>query len=159
VGIELKYRDAEASDCQTIYGWINDPVARQNSFSTELIPYESHESWFMARILQKENPYLVFYPDASPDKIIGQVRVEVKPEGLLVGIVLAPDWRGKGLASVMLQKAALHVRTILKSTVPLLAMIKQQNKASIKVFEQAGFIKKDTVIISDTPSYIYEKKI
>lgn len=47
-------RKATIADMDLLFEWANDPLVRQNSFTTEKITYEEHQRWFW-KALEREN--------------------------------------------------------------------------------------------------------
>ena len=52
--MECYLREAIIEDIDILCKWANDPLVRQNSFSTEKIRYEDHVKWFN-RVLKGDN--------------------------------------------------------------------------------------------------------
>lgn len=131
----LDCRLVNEDDVKLIYEWNNDPVTRANSHNTAKIEYADHEKWFAERIINEKLDFLLFSYNKIP---CGSVRIERKENENVIGIAIAPQFRGKKLATVILNKAgeyfyAKHGRK------EIAAYIKKQNLPSIKSFERAGY--------------------
>lgn len=72
--MECYLREATIEDIDILYKWANDPLVRQNSFSTEKIRYEDHVKWFN-KVLKEDNYAQYIYMDG--ENPIGQVHVKV----------------------------------------------------------------------------------
>jgi RimJ/RimL family protein N-acetyltransferase len=76
----------------------------------------------------------------------------------MIGITVAPSFRGKGLASRLLKKSCdKFISTTHRNKI--YAYIKNDNIPSIKSFERAGFVFNNNVKINDIQAleYIYER--
>jgi RimJ/RimL family protein N-acetyltransferase len=135
-GLVLKLRFVNAEDCKRIWEWANDPTIRSVSFSSEPIPWENHCRWFSAKLL---DPNCLFFIALSPGNIpIGQIRYEVNGKEAVVSVSLAPDQRGKGYGSHVIQLASQNLFS--STSVELIhAYIKPDNLSSIRAFARAGF--------------------
>jgi RimJ/RimL family protein N-acetyltransferase len=152
---QLDFRNATSEDCDRVYSWVNDPDTRANSYQNNSIEYGDHVAWFHARIDRLDQPYLVFFEVLNPNETVGQVRFDRKPEGLVVGITVAPAHRGKGYAALMLKLAVNHLRNILNMHEPFHAWIKKGNTPSERAFISAGFSLRREELISGNPSFLY----
>jgi len=152
---QLKFRAVRVDDCDLVFSWINDSNTRLNSFQGSPIHYDSHVEWFLNRVARVNEPYLIFYTQEKHENAVGQVRFDRKPEGLVVGITVAPEHRRKGLASIMLRLAVNYLRNNLNLTEPFRAWIKVENLPSSKAFTAAGFRLVGESEIKGIPSYLY----
>lgn len=124
-------RLAGPEDCADIYRWRNDPVTRNNSFNTEPIPYEAHVKWYQGALNDGSKIILIAVNDQEK---IGMVRFDLKPAGeALINVVIAPEKRGQGFGSVILEKACQYIfdQTAITN---ITAEIKKENVQSIKAF-------------------------
>ncbi len=131
----MKCRFATIEDIRITYEWACDILVRDNSFNQSTFSLEDHKSWFLEKINSEDALFLIFESDDKSR--IGIVRFEIKDTFALIGITVAPLQRGKGYASEML---VLALKMYSKNNdLPVFAYIKDQNIASIKAFEKAGF--------------------
>lgn len=149
----ILFRKAAPEDCALVYAWFQDPVTRANSFSRSQVTFEDHSQWFLSRIQQTDAPYWVFYQAEHPEILIGQVRIDLKAEGPVIGINLAPEHRGHGYAAIMLRLAAASFSK--QNKAPIRAWIMNSNTASGKAFTAAGFRFDHEEIIEGIPSSLY----
>ena len=130
---EIIIRRAEPSDMRRIFELSNDPLVRANSIHPEPIEWATHEKWFANAVV---NPRLKFYlAEGADGALIGQVRFEEREDGWLVSISLTAEFRGKGLAHVVLMKAME-----MSGQQCFIAEISSDNLASLSLFERCGFI-------------------
>lgn len=130
---EVIIRKAELRDMRVVFELSNDPLVRANSIHSELIDWTTHEKWFANALV---NPRLKFYiAESTGGALIGQVRFEGREDGWFVSISLAAEFRGKGMAQVVLMKAMEA-----SGQQCFIAEIGSDNLASLSLFERCGFI-------------------
>ena len=133
----ITLRPATAGDADLLLAWANDPETRAASFRPEPIPRDDHVRWLAARLASPRSRVLI----GEVDGPVGQVRFELAADGAAeIGVVVAPERRGEGLASELLHAAVDAART--DSAFPVtrfIARIRVENTASIRAFGRAGF--------------------
>ena len=136
-------RLATTSDCKTVWEWANDPVTRNASFSSEIIPWENHVNWFNIKLMDKN--CLFYIIEDKNSTLIGQVRFQIEENHAIVSVSLAIESRGKGFASPILQISSKKVfeNTAVKT---IRAYIKPTNTSSIQAFVKANFISNGLVL-------------
>jgi RimJ/RimL family protein N-acetyltransferase len=149
-------RRATEADRDLLLAWANDPETRASSFHSQTIEPGEHAAW-LARVLGSEtDELLVGEIDGVP---IGQVRLSRDELGVAeIGISVAPEARGRGLGSGLLQAAIEHGRT--RSTPPVRtfrARVRIENAASRRLFEGAGFAVRREAMCDGQPCRIYER--
>lgn len=127
-------RKAEIDDLYTVFQWINDPLVRANSFSTEEISLEQHTNWFKNKIKDKNTLYLI---SEFNNVRVGQVRFEIKNGEYIIGVLLDEKFRGKGFSSKIIQLSIEEFFKTDNSTI--FAYIKNSNFASLSTFHKCGF--------------------
>jgi UDP-2,4-diacetamido-2,4,6-trideoxy-beta-L-altropyranose hydrolase len=134
--VRLTLRRAVTQDCRLIWEWANDPEARAVSFSSDPIPWESHECWFAAKLRDRN---CLFYVGVEPDNNpIGQIRFDVTGAEGVVSVSLAPQSRGKGLGPALIVQGAEQLFAQSDAHV-VHAYIKTENQGSVIAFEKADF--------------------
>lgn len=139
---EFSIRMAKIDDMKNVFELSNDDLVRQNSIHIEKIDWETHVEWFKARINKIDEPFYIV--EDKNGKFMGQLRFDKQNDDFVVSVSIAPEFRGKGLASEILSEAIK--KSGLKN---LSAYIFDFNEASKNAFEKAGF-KKDNLI-----KYVY----
>jgi len=99
----VKLRPAAMVDCQRIWVWRNDPETRAASFDTAEIPWDEHQRWFSASL---ERPDRRIYLITVEDRPQGVARLDVVGSEAAVSIHLAPEARGRGIGTAVLQELA-----------------------------------------------------
>ena len=133
----MRAREATEADAGLLLGWRNDPRTRQSSRSTAVVAMDEHLAWLRGVLADPGRLLLVVEHEDQP---AGTVRFDRRDgDGWEVSITLAPESRGRGLSGAVLaegERAArdrLGVRTVL-------AAVHQDNTASAKLFERAGYV-------------------
>ena len=133
----LKLRTVRQEDCEVLWRWANDPIARAASFSSEPITWDDHLRWFNKKLNSSNCYHFIAFNDQ--DELIGQIRFDVDEQlESVVSISLANNQRNQGYGKLILQMA---INELLKyiSVNNIQALIKPKNLASIKLFESVGF--------------------
>jgi RimJ/RimL family protein N-acetyltransferase len=154
---KILFRVLQDSDVQLYFDWANDPSVRQNSYHSKTISLQEHTDWFNRKVKDPNCLMLLFFDHLEHP--IGQVRIQSdEDQRAVIGISNDPLYRGKGYASIMIQKAT-DVFLKENPTTTILAYIKTQNQASVKAFESAGFKLTDTITYEGCLSYLYTKQL
>jgi RimJ/RimL family protein N-acetyltransferase len=121
--------DVKIENADILLEWRNDPSTRAASHDSHFISKEEHYAWLKGFLNKNDKYFFVAYKDDIP---VGSVRA-VSVNGLwCLSWVIAPSFRGRGLAKDML---ALLVEKI---DGPMQAEVKVNNHPSIKVAEHIG---------------------
>ncbi len=137
----LSVRDADESDSRDIWAWRNDPVTRQNSRNKEEIPWENHVNWYSKAL---ENPGKKLFVGIDGEIKVGRIMFDKIGEGLAeVGVIIAPEGRGRGYGSELIRIGSLEYFSREESIREILAECQRDNPASFKAFERAGYVKRD----------------
>lgn len=124
-----------SKDTLDVYKLSNQPSVRSASFSQGKINLEDHRKWFKNKL--NDNNVIMLKASIS-GKLAGQVRLDIKDKTALVGISTSEEFRGKGVASKLLQAAIHEARNRKIRTID--ALIKSNNHASIGLFEKNGWV-------------------
>jgi UDP-2,4-diacetamido-2,4,6-trideoxy-beta-L-altropyranose hydrolase len=147
---EVSYRKANEGDMLLLYNWANDKVSRENSYFTEPIALETHKAWFEKKLKDTSSAIYIAEVNGVP---AGMIRYDLTTENAVVGISVAEPFRGKGLAPVFLKETAkLYFKEF---QLPVWAYIKQQNTASVRSFEKAGYHLLRTEMVHGAESFVY----
>lgn len=134
---QVRLRRANKDDAERLLAWRNDPVTRQASLDRREVPPAQHVAW-LERTLASDAVvlYIVEEPTLGP---CGQVRLNrLKRGGALVSIGLAAEARGRGLGAAALRAVRSDAYRPAWATA-LYAVIRDDNDASRRAFEAAGF--------------------
>ncbi len=135
---ELTIRQAELSDEQLLFDWVNDPEVRRQSFQQESIDINQHSEWYARKLADTECLILIGEDEAGLP--IGQVRFEMntKLAEAIIGISIDTLVRGMGFSQVLLTKAIEYWFKI-KPTFKLIAEVRIDNLRSEKLFTRLDF--------------------
>ncbi|WP_410562380.1 GNAT family N-acetyltransferase [Amycolatopsis sp. cmx-4-61] len=133
----MRAREATEADAELLLGWRNDPRTRQASRSTTVVALDEHLAWL--RGVRADPGRLLLVVDHE-DEPVGTVRFDRRDgDGWEVSITVAPGHRGRGLAGAVLAEGERTARERLGVRV-VLAAVHQDNAASAKLFERAGYV-------------------
>ncbi|MBL8771318.1 MAG: GNAT family N-acetyltransferase [Phenylobacterium sp.] len=125
----MRLRRATEADCVDLWRWRNDPVTRAMSRTSDEVDLAAHTAWFRGALL---NPSITLLIGETDDGKVGMVRFDHRDE-TEVSINLNPAFRGQGLSMALLGQALESVAGA------VFAEIKDENAASRRLFERAGF--------------------
>lgn len=133
--MDYKIEKAGEKDTKRIWEIRNHPLVRKNSGNTGIISLKNHQEWFKNKYLSNENNFCFIIKDNS-ENFFGYCRYDFdeKKEMYIISIAMDPEKQGRGLGSLLLSQSLKQVKKI-----PILAKIKKNNIASIKLFEKNGF--------------------
>ncbi|WP_328446289.1 GNAT family N-acetyltransferase [Amycolatopsis sp. NBC_00438] len=131
----MRAREATEADAELLLSWRNDPRTRRSSRSTAEVSLAEHTAWLRGVLADEERLLLVVEHEDAP---VGTVRFDRRADGWEVSITLAPASRGRGLSGAVLAEGERALRERLDVRV-VLAAVHQDNTASAKLFEHAGY--------------------
>lgn len=150
---KLTIRKAESKDVDLLYNWSNDELVRTQSFTSEKIPYSAHCEWFTSKLESNNSLIFIVEIDSVP---AGIVRFESNDETTTIGTSIDKLYRGKGLGGAIIRIGTTEY--FKENYLPILAMIKKDNIASIKSFEKAGFSYFKSEEINAAEGVVYQLK-
>lgn len=133
---DFSLRNAQINDSEDVFSWRNDPHSRSMFIEQEKVTWETHQNWFKKSL---ENPMRLILIATSDQKNIAVIRFDflsTSKNHAVISINLKPECRGKGIAVPLLIEAE---KFLPKDCSKISAEIKQENSASIKSFERAGY--------------------
>lgn len=137
----LCIRRATESDRDLLFVWANDPKVRSSAIKKNPIPWSDHAVWFTRHI---RNPETFIYIVEADGLAVGQVRLELTTtlhpgrEVAVLDYSLDEVVRGRGLAVPVVCSAVRSLRRHVN--VPVMADVRMENVASLRVLGQVGFI-------------------
>ncbi len=133
----LVLRPAENADCELLFHWANDPVTRDNAFSSRPIPWEDHASWFSRRLADPD--CLIFLAQGWDGLPIGQIRFDHSAGAAIIDFSLDVGLRGLGLGAELLRLGLEAVQRAWGPAITVVGRVKRGNKASAVSFLRVGF--------------------
>jgi ribosomal protein S18 acetylase RimI-like enzyme len=136
---EYKLGRAEEKDIETIWAIRNHPLVRKNSGSSSFITLQNHKKWFRDKYFENKNNFCYVLCDGS--RPVGYCRFDYneKERVYIISIARDPENKNRGLGTILLSKSMEKIRY--KKNDLVLAEIRKDNIASIKLFEKNGFKK------------------
>lgn len=152
----LSFRKATLADSKLYFDWANDSSVRAQSYNSNTIDFESHKKWFESKVQDDSYSFLLFQNEEKLN--VGQIRIQKENEmEALIGISIAAEHRGKGLAKEMLFLASDFFLENNKGYL-INAYIKEQNRSSKQAFEKAGFTFENIINYENCSSFHFIKK-
>ena len=140
----LRLRPVTEADAELLWGWANDSDTRAASFTSDPIPWQTHLAWLRSQLAdERARLYLGLDGERLP---IGIVRFGPDDGDVAISITVAPSARGRGYGTTLIslgceallaERPATHVH----------AYIRPDNVASLRAFRDAGFARRDDVVI------------
>ena len=132
----LSLRKVNKKDESLLFNWANDYDVRKWSFNKKIITLDKHKIWFEGKLSNKNVLIWILEDENMP---AGMVRLEKEGSSILLNYLIAPKYRGKKLASKMLDMAMKELNNHWKN-VKVWAYTLPENIASIKSLVNAGFL-------------------
>ncbi len=153
----MQVRPAATADAALLLSWANDPDTRAASFHPGPIVPDEHAKWLSQTLTMPSRRLFVGLLEGQP---IGQVRLDATRDGEAeIGISVAPDRRGQGLGAGLLAAAVEAGRADPELAIErFVARVRVGNEASMRLFEGAGFVLRETGICEGSPCLIYESR-
>ena len=148
----LILRKVTKNDEDLLFNWANDSDTRKWSFNSLSITLDEHKFWLNQKITDENILFWILELSNTP---VGLVRLEKKENIIILNYQIAPEFRGKGLASKMLTIAMTELNNYWKN-IKVLAYTLPGNIASIKSLTNAGFILESSS--SEKKCYIFNAK-
>ena len=144
----MEIRKAVPNDLELYFSLVNDPLVRENSINQKRITLAEHSKWFQRKL---KDPDTFLYIVEDINNLIGQVRFDKKGGSDIFAIdySIAPDYRGMGIGTKMLDLAANELTKDVLHPFKLNAEVKKSNLPSVKIFRNLNFISSsndDTII-------------
>lgn len=133
-GLYIRYANKE--DLDILFNWANDPIVRQNSFSTDVITIEEHKLWFDNMLNRSDAKQYIYMNGDIP---IGQAKVRIERDIAEIGYSIAQEYRGNGYGSKLLIDLKKQVIIDFPSITKIIGRVKDNNISSKKAFTSAGY--------------------
>lgn len=129
----MNLRLATIDDAEFLRRIRNDPETRRWSRTEGEISKKAHDDWF------RTTTDRIFI--AETDGVaVGAVRLVRHPHELELGLVVAPEHRGKGYAVKLIELGKAE------AWAPVVAYVRSDNTRSVRAFNRAGFKLDDTYV-------------
>ncbi|NBX93405.1 MAG: N-acetyltransferase [Proteobacteria bacterium] len=146
--MNLSLRPATLEDAQRLLDWRNDIQTRLNSFNKEEVSWLDHVEWLKKSLQSSDRKIIIVeWGDLS----VGTIRLDSHSDHIELSWTVAPEHRGKGYGSQMLQAAC----QLIKSG-KIIAKIHSGNMPSIQMAKRSGF--KPLDMNEEWQTWVLEKK-
>lgn len=154
----VNIRKAKIEDFEIYFRWANDSDVRANAINPDQITLENHINWFKSKIISKYSYLYLIEINNSP---IGQIRFDYSDKYYVIDYSVDRNHRGKGFGRLIIKIGIEKLLEELSTdqNLKLLALVKEDNIASSKVFEKLNFSNKGVIKIEDFNYLKYIKTI
>jgi len=153
---QIAFRRAVESDAQWIWELSNDAVVRRASFNTGLIPWDDHLLWLRRKLADPACTLLVVESDVGVR--VAQCRFENNGDAAKISVSLHECIRGSGWGAAIISAACAWYSGNIDECRPVVAEIREQNSASLRAFNRAGFVITKRIFVSGSPALEMELK-
>ena len=130
-------RDVKPDDRELLFQWVNDREVRANSFRQEQVSYREHCCWMERVLSDPDELFFLVMDDGNP---VGQLRLTKCGGCAEISYSIAPDKRGIGYGTAVIELAKEVVRNDHPDITRLIAKVKPNNVISSRCFEKNGFV-------------------
>ena len=137
--MQIRIRPVTEADCYDLWSWRNHPMVRRGAFNSGKLDRKEHEKWFNEKI--KDQQVSIYIAESKDEEKLGQVRFEVHNEqSSYINVNLNPLFFEKGLGSRMIEAATRYYFKEKSGIKKIIAEVMEENTASLKAFEKAGYL-------------------
>lgn len=150
-------RRAEERDIPEIYEHLHRDYVKKYFSENESREWENHKKWYKFLI---NSPYFLLYvlEDVS-GKFLGQLKFELDGETAIISIYMSKSSRGNGIGKEAILKGMEELAFYYENIEIVLAYILEENEASIKTFENSGFLFEKEEEYHGIEHLLYVKKL
>lgn len=120
------------SDSELLFHWANELSVRNNSFNPNLILWKEHEKWFNLKMESNQSKIFILKCNSFS---VGQIRLDFNGEAWEIDYSIDVNYRGNGFGIKIINL----IFDQLNKGDRLIAKVKNENIASLKVFNKLGF--------------------
>jgi UDP-2,4-diacetamido-2,4,6-trideoxy-beta-L-altropyranose hydrolase len=137
-------RRAKETDRELLFQWVNEKEVRKSSLNSALISFSDHSSWFSEK-LNSDRSYI--YIIEREGNNVGQARFDLDENGhtAFIDYSIAREHRGNGWAEPLMRVSCRSFLNDHRRPISLAAIVKTENMASCRVFEQLDFVAEEKV--------------
>lgn len=146
----LHIRSVMPGDLEICFNWANDAFVRQQSYNQSAIQIEDHTRWFTARLQDPDSYFYLFELDGEP---VAQIRFQRTGEEAVLGYLVAPAIRQRGLGTAILGKGIETFLADAGGHITVVGHVKKENIASQRSFEKLAFAKTESTAFPDSFTY------
>jgi RimJ/RimL family protein N-acetyltransferase len=150
---ELSFRPATMNDAALLFAWRSDPAVRASALDQSSISFDVHLAWLKSKLECSDCVIWILEGDGEP---LGQIRYDRVGTCAEIDIAISSARRGEGLGPKLLQMSADRACRVLGID-RLVGIVKEENLASCRAFEKAGFQRVGADIHREDKCFRYER--
>jgi RimJ/RimL family protein N-acetyltransferase len=133
----VRLRPATAEDCRLIFGWRNDPFIIARGSKQTAVAWAEHSAWFAESLAVADRRRLFIVERGGVP--VGLVRFDREvASSTTISVYLAQEHTGRGVGVAAIKAGCRRIREEWDVR-RILALIRNDNAASLKAFVKAGF--------------------
>lgn len=141
-GVTWRVRHARPDDACIFWSWRNRPEVRLQSIAPHEVSWPDHLAWYTNELRNENNHYFVCELEGGPAVLVRFDALDGHDWSYRLSIIVRYGLRGMGLG----QRALRECIALMMEAVPeavLVAEVKNENSASLRLFEACGFERAD----------------
>ncbi len=140
------------NNAKLIMDWRNDSITQRNSLNQSIKTWNSFKDEFYNNYF-KNIPLFAIY---NNQKIAFVSFLYTNKDYILnIGINLDPNYRGKGLSTLIINESVNYIKNNYPNIKYIIAEIKESNVPSIKTFTRANFIYQNSYCLNNENINVY----
>ena len=132
-------RPVTEADALVLQAWRNDPETLRWVRHQEPVSWDSHVRWLRAALCDDRRLYRVVAYEETPIASVRYDRLDGGNHTVEVSIVVAAEFRGRGVGSVALELGERDLRSTWPDVGNIMAVVHADNVASRRLFENDGY--------------------
>ena len=144
---QIVLRPATMEDCRRVWEWRNEPANQPFFFDSSDIPFEDHQRWFSTKIQASDTR--IFVAVDKDNRSVGYVRFSITEDQAEISVAVDKTQRGKGYGTAAIKQGSDQLLATGAARL-IVALVKQDNPASIAAFQRAGFAISSQKVVDDT---------
>lgn len=132
-------RPVTEADALMLQAWRNDPETLRWARHQETVSWDHHRHWLSAALCDDRRLYRVVVHEQTPVASVRYDRFDGGDHTVEVSILVAAEFRGRGVGSVALELGERDLRTTWPDVRGIVAVVHAGNVASRHLFERDGY--------------------
>lgn len=146
---DVRLRPVCREDEALLLQWANDFETRANSFCSETIAPAEHARWLAGKLVA--SGCIMYLAENSDGIPYGVARFEMISGRAVISVGVAPEFRRQGLGSLIIRAACERIFTE-RDLSAIEALVKMENRGSLRAFQKAGFLVGGTATRNGIPA-------
>jgi RimJ/RimL family protein N-acetyltransferase len=127
-------RPATVEDAERLFAWRTDPLTQEMSLTAGPQTLTEHAKWLDIALADPHVHLYVAEVDGTP---VGTGRFDIENKSATVSLTVAPEHRGKGHATAILQELNREMRR--RGVIQAFARVRGHNVPSLRAFLSNGY--------------------